>query len=95
MDKRLRIRSINMMPLIYVAEAKSRIGMPRLDSSESTRAIWGVLAAHLENAPVTRWAFVDSRDYHRPTRITRRHVFGSGSARLGLSQKGDLPSGDP
>ena len=25
--------------------------MPRPDSAESTRAIWGVLATHLENAP--------------------------------------------
>ena len=25
--------------------------MPRPDSAESSRAIWGVLAAHLENAP--------------------------------------------
>jgi hypothetical protein len=36
----------------------------------------------------------DSRRLERPTRITRRHVFGSGSARLGLSQKGGLPSGE-
>ena len=45
---------------------------------------------------VTRGGVVDSRAYRRPTRITRRHLFRSGSARLGLSQKGDLPSsGEP
>ena len=35
----------------------------------------------------------DSRDYAGPTRLTRRgRISGSGSARLDLSQKGDLPS---
>jgi hypothetical protein len=38
-------------------------------------------------------AFVDSRTYRRPTRLARRgKQSGSGSARLDLSQKGDLPS---
>jgi hypothetical protein len=37
--------------------------------------------------------FVDSGGWRGPTRLTRRgKVSGSGSARLGLSQKGDLPS---
>ena len=33
----------------------------------------------------------DSRGKREPTRITRRARLGSGGARLGLSQKGDLP----
>jgi hypothetical protein len=35
---------------------------------------------------------IDSRGWHGPTRITRWGCSGSGSARLDLSQKGDLPS---
>ena len=37
--------------------------------------------------------FIDSGGTRRPTRLTRRGSnSGSGSARLDLSQKGDLPS---
>ena len=46
-----------------------------------------------ESNRMTRGDFVDSRAKQEPTRITRRGMSsGSSSARLGLSQKGGLPS---
>ena len=72
--------------------------MPRRDSAESTGAIWWTLAtpptlSRPKTRPVTRGALVDSP---RVARAYSHHSLGlssgSGSARLGLSQKGDLPS---
>ena len=49
------------------------------------------ISANISGSPLVR--FVDNGSWRGPTRLTRRgSVSGSGSARLGLSQKGDLPS---
>jgi hypothetical protein len=50
-----------------------------------------IRTANISGSPLVR--FVDSGGWRGPTRLTRRGKrSGSGSARLGLSQKGDLPS---
>ena len=70
--------------------------MPRRDLAESTGAIWWTLATPTlsgpKTRPVTRGALVDSRVARAYSHHSLGLSSGSGSARLGLSQKGDLPS---
>jgi hypothetical protein len=85
------------MPLVQGAKSKSRI----MECSAVTQP-WPWIRLVKSDYPPTRTAltrpvthyygFVGSRTYRQRNRIIRRDSCRSGSARLGLSQKGDLPS---
>jgi hypothetical protein len=69
------------------------VACPAVTQQRPWISIWWIPATYLAGRAVGRARdSVDSPGDRLPTRITRRTVSGSGSARLGLSQKGNLPS---